>query len=164
MGISSNTYNILASLFKHIFDENEFAPRGYTLIKGAYLQWRRGRGARGAMAPPIVETRRKIVNVVGNCRKIVNVVGNCQSCRREEGGGGGGGVAEDLKCCPEKFLVCRKKFSVCRKSTSLAPPKKNKKKTWVPRRHCLLNNTVILRSRACTFTVGWSHCHIQNSL
>ena len=95
MGISSNTYNILASLFKHIFDENEFAPRGYTLIKGAYLQWRRGRGA---MAPPIVETRRKIVNVVGNCRKIVNVVGNCrkivnvvgncQSCRREGGGGG----------------------------------------------------------------------------
>ena len=114
MGISSNTYNILASLFKHIFDENEFAPRGYTLIKGAYLQWRR---RRGAMAPLIVETRRKIVNVVGNCRKIVNVVGNCQSCRRE-----GGGVAEDLECCPENFLVCRKKFSVCRKSTALAPP------------------------------------------
>ena len=45
----------------------------------------------GAMAPPIVETRRKIVNVVGNCRKIVNVVGNCQSCRREGGWGGGGG-------------------------------------------------------------------------
>jgi hypothetical protein len=45
-------------------------------------------GARGAMAPLIVETRRKIVNVVGNCRKIVNVVGNCQSCRR----GGGRGV------------------------------------------------------------------------
>ena len=83
LGISSNTYNILASLFKHIFYENEFAPRGYTLIKGAYLQWRSGRGA---MAPPIVETRRKIVNVVGNCRKIVNVVGNCQSCRREGGG------------------------------------------------------------------------------
>ena len=40
-----------------------------------------------AMAPPIVETRRKIVNVVGNCRKIVNVVGNCQSCRREGGRG-----------------------------------------------------------------------------
>ena len=117
MGISSNTYNILASLFKHIFDENEFAPRGYTLIKGAYLQWRRGRGT---MAPPIVETRRKIVNVVGNCRKIVNVVGNCQSCRRE------GGVAEDLECCPENFLVCRKKFSVCRKSTALAPPPKKK--------------------------------------
>ena len=36
----------------------------------------------------------------------------------------------------------------------LPPPKK---KTWVPRRHCLLNSTVILRSRACTFTVGWSH-------
>ena len=46
------------------------------------------------MAPPIVETR----------RKIVNVVGNCQSCRR----GGGGG---DLKYCrPENFLVCRKNF------------------------------------------------------
>ena len=96
---------------------------------------------------------RKIVNVVGNCRKIVNIVGNCQRCRR---GVGVGGVSEDLKCCrPEHFLVCRK-------STALAPPPK--KKTWVPRRHCLLNNTVILRSRACTFTVGCSHCHIQNSL
>jgi hypothetical protein len=82
-----------------------------------------GAVARGAMAPPIVETR----------RKIVNVVGNCQSCRR------GGG---DLKCCrPETFLVCRKNFplivetrrkivnvvgkvnvSVCRKSTALGPP------------------------------------------
>ena len=64
-------------------------------------------GARGGgMAPPIVETR----------RKIVNVVGNCQSCRR----GGGGG---DLKCCrPENFLVCRKTISVCRKSTALGPP------------------------------------------
>ena len=123
MGISGNTYNILASIFKHIFDENGFAPRGYTLIRGAYLKWRRGRGARGGMAPPIIETRRKIVNVVGNCRKIVNVVGNCQSCRRE----GGGGVAEDLKCCPEKFLVCRKKISVCRKSTALAPPPPQKK-------------------------------------
>ena len=161
MGISSNTYNILASLFKHIFDENEFAPRGYTLIKGAYLQWRRGRGA---MAPPIVETRRKIVNVVGNCRKLSE---NCQCCRKlSKLSTGVGGVSEDLECCPENFLVCRKKFSVCRKSTALAPPppKKNPKKTWVPRRHCLLNNTVILRSRACTFTVGWSHCHIQNSL
>ena len=27
LGISSNTYNILATLFKHIFYENEFAPR-----------------------------------------------------------------------------------------------------------------------------------------
>ena len=39
LGISSNTYNILATLFKHlfkhIFDENEFAPRAHTLIKGA---------------------------------------------------------------------------------------------------------------------------------
>ena len=70
LGISSNTYNILATLFKHIFDENEFAPRAYTLIKGAlYLQWRRGPPDQGgAMAPPIVETRRKIVNVVGNCQ------------------------------------------------------------------------------------------------
>ena len=41
-----------------------------------------GAVAGGAMAPPIVETRRKIVNVVGNCRKIVSVVRNCQSCRR----------------------------------------------------------------------------------
>jgi hypothetical protein len=60
-------------------------------------------GGRGAMAPPIVETRRKIANVVGNCRKIVKVVGNCQSCRR-----GGGG--EDLKCCPEKFWFVGKIF------------------------------------------------------
>ena len=52
-----------------------------------------GGGPGGAIyGPPIVETRREIVNVVGNCRTIVNVVGNCQSCRR---GGGGGG--EDLK-------------------------------------------------------------------
>ena len=102
---------------------------------------------------------RKIVNVVGNCRKIVNVVGNCQRCRW------GWGVAEDLKCCrPEKFLVCRKTFSVCRKSTALGYPPPPPKKTWVPRRHYLLNNTVILRSRACTFTVSCSHCQIQNSL
>ena len=48
LGICSNTCNILATLFKHIFDENEFAPRAYTLIKGAlYLQWRRGRGGAG---------------------------------------------------------------------------------------------------------------------
>ena len=152
LGISSNTYNILATLFKHIFDENEFVPRAYTLIKRAlYLQWRRGRGRPGgAMAPPIVETRRNCQC----CRKIVNVVGNCQRCCW--------GVAEDLKCWrPEKFLVCREKCSVCRKSTALGPPQK---KTWVPRHHCLLNNTVILRSRTCTFTVDCSHCHIQNSL
>jgi hypothetical protein len=36
------------------------------------VQWRR---VRGGHAPPIVETR----------RKIVNVVGNCQSCRRGAG-------------------------------------------------------------------------------
>jgi hypothetical protein len=49
LGISSNTYNILATLFKHIFDENEFAPRAYTLINGAlYLQWCRGRGDQGS--------------------------------------------------------------------------------------------------------------------
>jgi hypothetical protein len=49
----------------------------------SHRQWRRDRGGQGAMSPPIVETR----------WKIVNVVGNCQSCRR-------GG---DLKCCrPEK--------------------------------------------------------------
>ena len=40
----------------------------------------------GGAWPPIVETRRKIANVVGNCWKIVKFVGNCQSCRR--GGGG----------------------------------------------------------------------------
>ena len=74
------------------------------------------------MAPPIVETRRKIVNVVGNCQNIVNVVGNCESCRR------GGGGCEDLKCCrPENFLVCRKKISVWRKSTALGSPPPQKK-------------------------------------
>ena len=70
-------------------------------------------GPGGAMAPPIVETR----------RKIVNVVGNCQSCRRE-----GGGAAEDLKCCPEKFLVCRKKFRFVGKVLPLPPPPKKKQK------------------------------------
>ena len=123
MGISSNTYNILASLFKHIFDENEFAPRGYTLIKGAYLQWRRG--ARGMPWLPL------LLRPVG---KLSMLSENCQCCRK---------IVNVVE------------------STALAPPKK---KPWVPRRHCLLNNTVILRSRACTFTVGWSHCHIQNSL
>ena len=68
-------------------------------------------GGRGSYAPPIVETRRKIVNVVGNCRKIVNVVGNCQRCRP----GGFKMWSSDL--------VCRKIFSVCRKSTALGPPK-----------------------------------------
>ena len=90
--------------------------------------WPGGQGGGPWLPLLIVETRRKIVNVVGNCRKIVNVVRNCQSCRRE--GGGGGGVSEDLKCCPEKFLVCRKKISVCRKSTALAPPQKK-----TPKKH-----------------------------
>jgi hypothetical protein len=49
---------------------------------------------------------------------------------------GGWGVAEDLKCCrPEKFLVCRKKFRFVGKVLPLPPPQK---KTWVPRRHCML--------------------------
>ena len=77
LGISSNTYNILATLFKHFF-----SPRAYTLIKGAlYLQWRRGRGDQGSES----------VNVVGNCRKIVNVVGSKLSKMSTGGGGGGGG-------------------------------------------------------------------------
>ena len=94
LGISSNTYNILATLFKHFF-----APRAYTLIKGAlYLQWRRGRGDQGSKKCQC-------------CRKLSE---NCQCCRKlskmSTGGGGGGGVvAEDLKCCrPANFLVCRK--------------------------------------------------------
>ena len=116
-----------------------------------------GAVAGGAMAPPIVETRRKIVNVVGNCRKIVSVVRNCQSCRRD--GGGGGGVAEDFGLS-DKIFCLSEKYCPC----PPPPKKKQPQKTWVPRRHCLLNNTVILRSRTCTFTVGWSHCHIQNSL
>ena len=98
--------------------ERTHSSRGLYTYSGAVVGGDQG----GAMAPPIVETRRKIVNVVGNCRKIVNVVGNCQRCRRGLGGG-----AEDLKCCrPENFLVCRKKCSVCRKSTSLGPPPKKK--------------------------------------
>jgi hypothetical protein len=77
-------------------------------IKKSFLQHcltvRDRRGA--VIPPPIVETR----------RIIVNVVGNCQSCRRGEG--------EDLKCCrPKKVLVCRENFSVCRKSTALGPSK-----------------------------------------
>jgi hypothetical protein len=55
-------------------------------------------GGPGGHGPPIVETRPKIVNVVGNCRKIVKAV---------DGVGGGG---EDLKCCPENILVCPKTF------------------------------------------------------
>ena len=107
-----------------------------------------------------------IVGKLSMLSEIVGTLSMLSEIVKVVDGRGGGGVAEDLKCCPEKFLVCRKKFSVCRKSTALVrpPPKKTNKKTWVPRRHCLLNNTVILRSRACTFTVGWSHCHIQNSL
>ena len=67
-------------------------------------------GGQGGHGPPILETRPKIVNVVGNCRKIVKAV---------DGVGGG----EDLKCCPENILVCRKIFLVCRKSTALGSPK-----------------------------------------
>ena len=91
LGISSNTYNILATLFKlNIFlmrmslpQERTHSSRGLYTYSGAVVGGDQG----GAMAPPIVETRRKIVNVVGNCRKIVNVVGNCQRCRRGLGGG-----------------------------------------------------------------------------
>ena len=68
LGISSNTYNILATLFKHIFDENEFAPRAYTLIKGAlYLQWRRG-------PPPDQGSE--------NCQCCRKLSENCQCCRK----------------------------------------------------------------------------------
>ena len=63
--------------------ERTHSSRGLYTYSGAVAGGTRG----GAMAPPIVETRRKIVNVVGNCRKIVNVVGNCQRCRRGVGGG-----------------------------------------------------------------------------
>ena len=41
---------------------------------GPVAPWPGGGGAGGGHAPPIVETRRKIANVVGNCRKIVKVV------------------------------------------------------------------------------------------
>ena len=90
---------------------------------------RRGRGGMGRHGPPIVETRRKIANVVGNSRKIVKVVRNCQSCRR-----GGGGV---------KILnvVVRKNIWFVGKVLPLPPtpppahPQKTTKKTWVPRRH-----------------------------
>ena len=81
--------------------ERTHSSRGLYTYSGAVVGGDQG----GAMAPPIVETRRKIVKDVD----------------------GGWGVAEDLKCCrPENFLVCRKKISVCRKSTALAPPPKKK--------------------------------------
>ena len=57
----------------------------------------------------------EIVGKLSMLSEIVKVV---------DGRGGGVGFAEDLKCCPETFLVCRKKFSVCRKSIALAPPPK----------------------------------------
>ena len=50
----------------------------YVLLK--YLNTVAGGGGRGPCPPPIVETH----------RKIVNVVENCQSCQR--GGGGGGEI------------------------------------------------------------------------
>ena len=138
--------------------------RGLT-YSGAVAPARGGHGSPYCWDPSenVVGNCRKIVNVVGNCRNIVNVVGNCQSCRRE---GGGGGVWLKIKNVVRKnFWFVGKKFRFVGKVLPLPPPqKKTHKKTWVPRRHCLLNNTVILRSRACTFTVGWSHCHIQNSL
>ena len=133
MGISSDTYNILPSMFKHIFDENEFAPRGYTLIKGAYLQWRRGRGARGGQGGPWLPLLLRPVGklsmlseIVGKLSMLSEIVGTLSMLSEivKVVDGRGGGVVEDLKCCPEKFLVCRKKFSVCRKSTALAPPPK----------------------------------------
>ena len=71
LGISSNTYNILATLFKHIFDENEFAPRAYTLIKGA-------------LYPPDQGSE--------NCQCCRKLSENCQCCRKlskmSTGGGG----------------------------------------------------------------------------
>jgi hypothetical protein len=82
----------------------------------------------GPWTPLLFETRRRIVNVVGNCRKIVNVVGNCQSCRQ-------GGGDEDLKCCrPEIFFVLSETFfGLSEKHCPCLPPQK----TWVPRRHCI---------------------------
>ena len=93
-GNSSNTYNILASLFKHIFDENEFAPRGYTLIKGAYLQWRRGRGGRGGQGGPWLPL---LVRPVGKLLMLSEIVGKLSMLSEivkvvdGRGGGGGGG-------------------------------------------------------------------------
>ena len=60
LGISSNTYNILATLFKHIFDENEFAPRAHThqgglnntvILSRAETSWGGGR-VWGCDTPP----------------------------------------------------------------------------------------------------------------
>ena len=62
--------------------ERTHSSRGLYTYSGAVVGGDQG----GAMAPPIVETRRKIVKDVD----------------------GGWEVAEDLKCCrPENFLVCR---------------------------------------------------------
>ena len=86
LGISSNTYNILATLFKHFFCPK--SVHTHTLEpEGIYFRLDSSRGLYTYSGAVAGGTRgRKIVNVVGNCRKIVNVVGNCQRCRR--GGGG----------------------------------------------------------------------------
>ena len=83
------------------------------LLKSWYSGAVAGGGVRGGHGPPIVETRRKIVNVVGNCRKIDNVVGNCQSV---DGGGwrfkmlSSGkifGLSEKIFGLSEKYCPCR---------------------------------------------------------
>jgi hypothetical protein len=157
LGISSNTYNILATLFKHIFDENEFAPRAYTLIKRAlYLQWRRGRGRPGGRhGSPYCWDQSE------NCQCCRKLSENCQCCRKLSKMSTGAGWRFKMLSSGIIFGLSEKMFGLSEKYCPWPPPPK---KTWVPRRHCLLNNTVILRSRACTFTVGCSHCHIQNSL
>ena len=70
LGISSNTYNILATLFKHIFDSGSVAG---------------GPGGGGAWLPLLLRP-------VG---KLSMLSENCQCCQKlsklSTGGGGGGG-------------------------------------------------------------------------
>ena len=78
--------NILSNFQVNVSYELLYLISGHVAEGGA-------RVGGGEACPPIFVTRRKIVNVAGNCRKIVNVVGNCQNFRR----GVGGGEGEDIE-------------------------------------------------------------------
>ena len=101
LGISSNTYNILATLFKHFF-----CPKSVHTHQGGFIltvaPWPGGPGAGVGKLSMLSE-------IVGKLSMLSEIV-------KDVDGGWGWGVAEDLKCCrPENVLVCRK-------STALAPP------------------------------------------
>jgi hypothetical protein len=73
----------------------------------------------GLFSDRLHQVLRSCYSIVETRRKIINVVGNCQSCPR------GGWRFKMLSF--GKFLVCRKNILIGRKSTALAPPppKKN---------------------------------------